>query len=304
MSDLRCLAHEGPPAHAASPGRHGREAGWPRWRASGDRGESPAQAATDRSAPWSPAGAEPDVERPAALRIRVALHQSRTNPKDRHRRTPRRSWRFIRRWCVASTTGCSRRARARRSPDRKGRARHSSGPSSSSSRAILGSAVHELRASSRTRSGSRSTRTSCAACSRNTIAPPRAEPGRCGCRSSDTPPTACGASTWRRRSPILQTRTARGDLEQALQYASAAVADTTAAGSRFTLPGRLRVLAEIYAAKERVTNANRVYDQATDIVEGIMVNVPSRERRRGWLGHERSVHRALPAGGRPLQRSR
>ena len=88
MSDRRCLAHEGPPAHAASPGRHDREAGWPRWRASGDRGESPAQAATDRSAPWSPAGAEPDGERPAALRIRVALHQSRTNPKGRHRRTP------------------------------------------------------------------------------------------------------------------------------------------------------------------------------------------------------------------------
>src|SRR3984893_4111535 len=77
MSDLRCLAHEGPPAHPASPGRHDREAVWPRRRASGDRGESPAQAATDRPAPCSPPGAEPDAERPAALRIRVALPQSR-----------------------------------------------------------------------------------------------------------------------------------------------------------------------------------------------------------------------------------
>src|SRR5216683_2689188 len=34
--DLRCLAHEGPPAHLASPGRHGRKAVWARWRASGD----------------------------------------------------------------------------------------------------------------------------------------------------------------------------------------------------------------------------------------------------------------------------
>src|SRR4249920_3628363 len=88
MADLRCLAHEGPPAHPASPGRHDREAVWPRWRAGGDRGESPAQAATDRLAPCSAAGAEPDAERPAALRIRVALPQSRTHPNGCHRRTP------------------------------------------------------------------------------------------------------------------------------------------------------------------------------------------------------------------------
>src|SRR5215472_2976539 len=55
----------------------------------GDPGESPAQAATDRPAPRSPAGAQPDAERPAALRIRVALPQSRTHPKDRHRCTSR-----------------------------------------------------------------------------------------------------------------------------------------------------------------------------------------------------------------------
>src|SRR2546428_3592045 len=42
----------------------------------------------DRPAPCSPAGAEPDAARPAALRIRVALPRSRTHPKDRHRRTP------------------------------------------------------------------------------------------------------------------------------------------------------------------------------------------------------------------------
>ena len=74
--------------HPALPGRHDREAVRPRWRASGDRGESPAQAATDRPAPCSPACAEPDAERPAALRIGVALPQSRANPKGRHRRAP------------------------------------------------------------------------------------------------------------------------------------------------------------------------------------------------------------------------
>ena len=163
----------------------------PGWRASGDRGESPAQATTDRPAPCSPAGAEPDAERPAAVRLRVALPQSRTNPNGRHRR----SWRFTRRWCVASTADCSRRARARRSSDRRSHARHSSRPSSSSSRGILGSAVHGLRASFRTRSGSTSTSTSCTACCQHTIAPLRVEPRPGGCRSSDTSQTACGAWT-------------------------------------------------------------------------------------------------------------
>src|SRR5262249_51852657 len=38
---------------------------------------------------------------------------------------PRRFWRFIRRWCVASTGCCSQRIRVRRSPARKGRTRPS-----------------------------------------------------------------------------------------------------------------------------------------------------------------------------------
>jgi hypothetical protein len=108
---------------------------------------------------------------------------------------PRHSWSFVRAWSVANTAGCSRQRRARRNPDRKGRTRHSSKPSSSSSRAILDSAVHGSRASSLGRSGSTSTRTSCTACWRNTIAQSRAGPDHRGCRSLDTPPTACGVWT-------------------------------------------------------------------------------------------------------------
>ena len=96
---------------------------------------------------------------------------------------------------VANTVVCFHRRRARRSPDRRVRARPSSRPSSSSSRAILGSAVHGLRASSRRRSAWTSTRTWCTGCCRNTIAPPRAEPDPRGCRSSAIPETACGAWT-------------------------------------------------------------------------------------------------------------
>ena len=58
---------------------------WPGWCASRDRGESRAQAATDRASSWSPEDAEPLPERPADLRIGVALPQSRANPEGRHR---------------------------------------------------------------------------------------------------------------------------------------------------------------------------------------------------------------------------
>src|SRR5581483_2054283 len=47
---------------------------------------------------------------------------------------------------------------------------------------------------------------------------------------------------------------------------------------------RLRGLAEIHAAQGRIADANRVYDQAADIVEGIMVNVPSREAQARLVG--------------------
>ena len=91
-------------------------------------------------------------------------------------------------------------------------------------------------------------------------------------------------------SDLADAYRARGDLKQAVQYAAAAVADTTTAGSRFTLPGRLRVLADIYAAQGRVADANRVYDQAADIVEGIMVNVPSRDAQARLVGVTSEVY--------------
>ena len=54
----------------------------------------------------------------------------------------------------------------------------------------------------------------------------------------------------------------RGDLNTAARHAAAAVAATTAAGSRFTLPIRIGIQAEISAAQGRVTTADRLYDQA------------------------------------------
>ena len=85
----------------------------------------------------------------------------------------------------------------------------------------------------------------------------------------------------------------------AARHAAAAVAATTAAGGRFTLPIRIGIQAEISAAQGHVTTADRLYDQAADIVEGIMVNVPSRTaqmRLVGVMSQLYAGHFALAAG--------
>lgn len=76
----------------------------------------------------------------------------------------------------------------------------------------------------------------------------------------------------------------QGALEQARRHALAAVGETEASGSRFTLPQRLGVLADIYAAQGNVAEADRAYERATDVVEGIMVNVPSRDAQARLIG--------------------
>ena len=83
---------------------------------------------------------------------------------------------------------------------------------------------------------------------------------------------------------------ARGDLSTAERHARAAVSATQASGSRFTLPQRLRVLGEILAAQGRAGDAGRVYDQAADVIEGIMVNVPSREAQARLISVRSNVY--------------
>lgn len=77
---------------------------------------------------------------------------------------------------------------------------------------------------------------------------------------------------------------ARGDLDRARRHAVAAVDATEASGSRFTLPVRLGVLADIHATQGDVAEADRVYEQAADVVEGIMINVPSRDAQARLIG--------------------
>lgn len=85
-------------------------------------------------------------------------------------------------------------------------------------------------------------------------------------------------------STLAQAYRRQGDLVRAAQRASSAVGHTRAAGSRFTLPIRLGELADIRAAQGRLNAASALYTEASDVVEGIMANVPSRSAQARLVG--------------------
>ena len=85
-------------------------------------------------------------------------------------------------------------------------------------------------------------------------------------------------------SSLARAYRKQGDLIRAAQRASSAVNHTRTAGSRFTLPTRLGELAAIRAAQDRLNTASALYSEASDIVEGIMANVPSRTSQARLVG--------------------
>ena len=144
----------------------------------------------------APACAEPPSGRSAPMRIRGAFSESGTDSQGRHRTAP------VHVADLPSGAGARqvppivflKRATEEAGPngaERVAHPRHRRAQVAQSSIRV----PRGLRASSRRRSGSTSTRTSCTACWRNAIVQPRAEPGPRGCRSSDTRQTVCGAWT-------------------------------------------------------------------------------------------------------------
>ncbi|MGE3507257.1 MAG: CHAT domain-containing protein [Vicinamibacterales bacterium] len=85
-------------------------------------------------------------------------------------------------------------------------------------------------------------------------------------------------------SSLAQAYRRQGDLARAAQRASSAVVHTRAAGSRFTLPIRISELADIRAGQGRLNTARALYSEATDVVEAIMANVPSRTSQARLVG--------------------
>jgi CHAT domain-containing protein/Tfp pilus assembly protein PilF len=70
-----------------------------------------------------------------------------------------------------------------------------------------------------------------------------------------------------------------GDLAEAARHIEAAVKDTRSSGNRFLLPRRLAMLADLYAGQGKVAAADRTYQEAADLVEANMIDVPTSTAR-------------------------
>ena len=90
----------------------------------------------------------------------------------------------------------------------------------------------------------------------------------------------------------------RGDLVQALDSARVAVRATKAAGSRWQLPQQLQVQAATEVALGKIAEAEATFEEAHDVLEGTMLNVPSpaaQARLVGVMSQVYTGHFALAA---------
>lgn len=66
----------------------------------------------------------------------------------------------------------------------------------------------------------------------------------------------------------------RGELQTAEKYAQAGIEEARASGETFLIPACLTSLASIEAALNKIMEAESLYDEATDDVEAMLLNVP------------------------------
>src|SRR5206468_475042 len=68
-----------------------------------------------------------------------------------------------------------------------------------------------------------------------------------------------------------------GDLENAEQFGTESLEAMREVGDRYHLPFHFAILADLKAKRGKSVEADRLYDQASDVVESLLVNVPSRQ---------------------------
>ena len=86
---------------------------------------------------------------------------------------------------------------------------------------------------------------------------------------------------------------ARGDLHAGATPCNVGRRRNTGRGQSLCTPGTPASLSpRSWRRQGSVAEANRVYDQATDVVEGIMVNVPSREAQARLVGVRSNLYEA------------
>ncbi len=75
-----------------------------------------------------------------------------------------------------------------------------------------------------------------------------------------------------------------GDLEKAEESAAKGVEASRQVGETFELPERLGLLARLRADRGKIEDADRLYEQAEDVIEGLLVTVASPSSRTSLIG--------------------
>lgn len=108
---------------------------------------------------------------------------------------------------------------------------------------------------------------------------------------------------------------AAGDLKNAELFASQALAAMGDMEDKYHLPQHLALLADLEARTGRADQAERLYERATDVIDALLVDVPSRDiesslidtQSQVYLGHFRvavTEHRSTAAAFRIIEEAR
>ncbi|HEV2380773.1 MAG TPA: CHAT domain-containing protein [Terriglobia bacterium] len=83
---------------------------------------------------------------------------------------------------------------------------------------------------------------------------------------------------------------AAGDFRLAEAFASQALTAMVGIEDKYHLPQHLALLADLEARTGRPDQAERLYDRATDVIDGLLVNAPSREIESSLIATESQVY--------------
>ncbi len=81
-----------------------------------------------------------------------------------------------------------------------------------------------------------------------------------------------------------------GDLDDAQTYATEAIEALQDIQDKYHLPGHLALLAELEAKKAEFAKAEAFYERAADVVEGLLINVPSRQVESSLIATESQLY--------------
>jgi CHAT domain-containing protein len=69
----------------------------------------------------------------------------------------------------------------------------------------------------------------------------------------------------------------RGDLAPAEEYATRALSAMRDLGDKYHLPQHVALLADLKASRGKLEEADRLYEQASDLIDSLLINVPSQQ---------------------------